>query len=133
MLGIVLKALRVTNNMSIKEAVQKLDVSSTFVAQIESGNKKIPLNTFNKYANAFNIPKSLIMAIEEKYNWLEDDHVFQNIMIDILQYYVNGINIVENNMSNNFSDADREKDKSLSWILMNHFISILFYSHRWYN
>lgn len=114
MLGIVLKALRVTNNMSIKEVAQKPDVSSTFVAQIESGNKKISLNTFNKYANAFNIPKSLIMAIEEKYNRLEDDHVFQNIMIDILQYYVNGINIVENNMSNNFSDADHGKDKNLS-------------------
>lgn len=63
-----LRLLRVFHDMSRSELVNKIGISPSFLSEIESGNKKVTLDTLNKYSEAFQIPVSSLLFFSESLN-----------------------------------------------------------------
>ena len=87
-----LKTFRVFNNLTQSVLADKLDVSKSFVSEIESGKRNATIKIVNKYAEVFSIPPSEILALSELYdgeyksgrsnlftkviNWIREDFYF---------------------------------------------------------
>lgn len=65
-LGKVLKLLKVARGLSTKELSEKMDVSSTYISEIETGAKKPSLEMLSKYAEALEVRKSTILYFDEE-------------------------------------------------------------------
>jgi transcriptional regulator with XRE-family HTH domain len=63
-----LRLLRVFHDMSRSELVDKIGISPSFLSEIESGNKKITLDTLHKYSEGFQIPVSSLLFFSETLN-----------------------------------------------------------------
>ncbi len=65
MLNEALRLIRVFHDLSQKELAEKLEISKSYISELESG-KKIPrLEILNKYSDFFDIPISSIMFFSE--------------------------------------------------------------------
>lgn len=82
-LGYVLKLLRIANNMSVKTLAQKMGVSSTYVTEVEAGNKNPSLNTLTKYSEALGVSKSTILYFDEEGGQINYD--YQLLLLKILE------------------------------------------------
>lgn len=92
-IGYILKLFRIANNLVVKDLAEMMGVSSTYITEIEAGNKNPSLSTLDKFSKAFNINKSIIVyfdEVKEKYNY-----DYQIILLKILEIYVNDINPLE--------------------------------------
>ncbi len=87
MLGNILKIIRIANdNMSVKDAASKMGVSSSYITEIENGNKTPSLNTLRKFSIVYNIPVSRIVGLDEQE---EDEKMsYQELLRNVLQYYI---------------------------------------------
>ena len=65
-LGNVLRLLRIARDMQTKELAARMNVSSTYISEVESNNKKPSLNTLSKYSEALDVSKSTILYFEEE-------------------------------------------------------------------
>jgi transcriptional regulator with XRE-family HTH domain len=80
----VLRLLRISNDLSIKELSSKTGISASYITEIERGIKDTPsIDIIEKYSKALNVSKSTIMFFEEdlsskKYN-------YQKMLLRILQ------------------------------------------------
>lgn len=89
MIGYILKLIRIANNnLTIKEAADKLGVSQAYVSSIESGNKKPSLNTITKFATAYDISPSRIVLFDEIQT--QTGLSYQETLKMVLDYYVLG-------------------------------------------
>ena len=59
--GSILKALRVTKNISQGEMAQKLEVSQNFLSLVENDKKTVSLTTLTNFAEKLNISKEFIL------------------------------------------------------------------------
>ena len=67
LLGKILKHIRVFGHYTQSELAEKIDISSSYISEIET-NKKIPtIDILQKYSNSFDIPISAIMLFAEEY------------------------------------------------------------------
>ena len=82
-LGIVLKLLRIANDMTIKQLSILMGVSSTYISEIESCIKKPSLNIISKYSKALNISMSTILYFDERGE--EINYQYQNLLFEILK------------------------------------------------
>lgn len=83
MIGDILRTIRVANeNMSIKDAANKIGISAAYISEIEQGNKQFSLNTLKKFSSVYNVPLSKIML------WDEEQEDYQHTLIKILKYYL---------------------------------------------
>lgn len=65
MLNEALRLIRVFHDLSQKELAEKLEISKSYISELESG-KKIPrLEILNKYSDFFDIPIFSIMFFSE--------------------------------------------------------------------
>ena len=112
MIGDILKLIRIANeNMSIKEAANKIGISEAYISEIEQGNKQFSLNTLKKFSSVYNVPASKIML------WDEEQEDYQRTLLIILKHYlyeqhVNNIQQVMNytdNMGNIYQKKIQNK------------------------
>lgn len=65
MIGETLRYLRVFNNMTMIELGEKLDLSQSYISEIEGGKKQPTLQVIEKYADYFSMKPSTIMLFSE--------------------------------------------------------------------
>lgn len=61
-----LRLVRVFHDKKIKDLAVELEVSPSFITDIEKGKKKPSLELVNKYAKVFNTTKSALMFFSEE-------------------------------------------------------------------
>ncbi len=65
-LGAALRSLRVFHDLSQTEAADKLNVSKSFLSEIESGKKEPTLPLLSRYAEVFSVPLSSLLFFAEQ-------------------------------------------------------------------
>ncbi len=83
MLSDVLRLLRIANDLSIKELSEKMNVSSSYICEIEKGGKKPSLAIIEKYSEALSISKAAIMYFEE--NATKNTYNYQKMLLEMLE------------------------------------------------
>ena len=65
MLNNSLMCIRTFHNKSQTELASALNISKSYISEIESGKKKVTLNIIEKYSEYFDIPVSSIIELYE--------------------------------------------------------------------
>jgi len=65
MLHKALRLMRVFHNLSQKDLANKLDISKSYLSEIESGKKQPTLPLLDRYSQVFDVPVSSIMFFSE--------------------------------------------------------------------
>jgi transcriptional regulator with XRE-family HTH domain len=73
MLGKALRLIRVFHDLSQKDLAEKLEISKSYISEIESGKKTPTIDLLNKYSNFFDIPTSSIMFFSENLDLNRDE------------------------------------------------------------
>ena len=60
-----LRLVRVFHDLNQSTLAERLEISKSFLSEIESGKKTISLELLNKYAEVFNMPVSSLMFFAE--------------------------------------------------------------------
>ena len=60
-----LRLVRVFHDLNQSTLAERLEISKSFLSEIESGKKTISLELLNKYAEIFNMPVSSLMFFAE--------------------------------------------------------------------
>lgn len=61
-----LKLIRQYHRLSQIDLAQKIDLSKSFISELESGTKKASIDVLERYANFFRIPVSSLLLFAEK-------------------------------------------------------------------
>lgn len=65
MLHKALRLMRVFHDLSQKDLAEKLDISKSYLSEIESGKKQPTLPLLERYSQVFDVPVSSIMFFSE--------------------------------------------------------------------
>lgn len=74
MMGEALRLLRIFNGYKSAEIAEKLDISQSYVSEIENNKKQPTIEILDRYANLFGIKKSTLLLFAES---LESDNNLQ--------------------------------------------------------
>ena len=87
MVNEVLRLLRVYNDMKASELAEQLDLSSSYVSELETGKKKVTLEVIDKYGKYFDIPSSSILLMAESLdkNPVDLKHKITMALVSVLQ------------------------------------------------
>lgn len=66
MLNEALRLVRVFHDMSQSQLAEKLEISKSYLSEIESGKKSPSLDILDKYSAIFDIPVSSILLFSER-------------------------------------------------------------------
>ena len=87
----VLRLLRISKDMSIKDVADKSGISVSYITELEKGNKSKPsLEILDKYSNALQVNKSAIMFFVEEYS--KNNYGYQQMLLKILDKIVDSGN-----------------------------------------
>ena len=75
MIGEALRLLRIFNGYKSVELAKKLEISQSYVSEIENNKKQPTMEILDKYANIFDMKKSTLLLFAES---LEDDPQMRN-------------------------------------------------------
>jgi transcriptional regulator with XRE-family HTH domain len=64
-LGAALRSLRVFHDLSQTDAAEKLEISKSFLSELESGKKEPTLALLSRYAEVFAVPLSSLLFFAE--------------------------------------------------------------------
>lgn len=64
-MGEALRLLRIFNGYKSAELAQKLDLSQSYVSELENGKKQPTMEVLDKYAKVFGMKKSTLMLFAE--------------------------------------------------------------------
>jgi len=65
MLYKALRLMRVFHDLSQKDLAEKLDISKSYLSEIESGKKQPTLTLLERYSQVFDVPMSSILFFSE--------------------------------------------------------------------
>ena len=65
MLGEALRLIRVYHDLKQKEVAERLDISTSYLSEIEKGRKTPSLELIQRYSDEFGLPVSSIMFFAE--------------------------------------------------------------------
>jgi len=65
MIGETLKYLRIFNDYTMVQLAEELDLSQSYISEIENGKKQPTLQVIEKYAEKFSIQPSTILLFSE--------------------------------------------------------------------
>lgn len=74
MIGEALRLLRIFNGYKSAELAQKLEISQSYVSEIENSKKQPTMEILDKYASVFDMKKSTLLLFAES---LEEDSSIQ--------------------------------------------------------
>ncbi len=103
MINDALRLIRVYHNQTQTQISTGLGLSKSYVSEIESGRKKVTLETLEKYSRYFDIPASSLMLFAEN---IEDPTLVKNIKQSVAGKVVKMLDWIAT-----ISDADPEKHK----------------------
>jgi transcriptional regulator with XRE-family HTH domain len=66
MIGEALRLLRVYHDVKLKELANDLDISASFLSEVENGKRTPNLELINKYAKKFGVRSSAILFFSEE-------------------------------------------------------------------
>lgn len=66
MLNEALKLIRLFHGKTQRELAEELDISVSYLSELEAGNRRINFEIINKYADIFNIPASSLLLFSEQ-------------------------------------------------------------------
>ncbi|HVJ42669.1 MAG TPA: helix-turn-helix transcriptional regulator [Dongiaceae bacterium] len=66
MLNNALRLVRQFHRLSVTEVAERLNVSKSYISEIERDRKNVTIDLLQKYSDAFNIPASSLMLFAEK-------------------------------------------------------------------
>lgn len=92
MVNEVLRLLRVYNDIKASELAEKLNLSSSYISELESGKKNVSMDIINKYSKFFEIPSSSILLMSES---LDDQK--QNLKYKISRALITMLQNLEKN------------------------------------
>lgn len=95
MVNEVLRLLRVYNDIKSSELADKLELSSSYLSELESGKKKVSMDIINKYSNFFEIPSSSILLMSESL-----DNNKHNLKYKISRALISMLQNLEKNATN---------------------------------
>lgn len=71
-MGEALRLLRIFNGYKSAELAKKLELSQSYVSELENGKKQPTIEVLDKYAKVFEMKKSTLMLFAES---LEDEEI----------------------------------------------------------
>jgi len=89
MLNEALRLIRVFHNMNQKELSEKLEISRSYLSEIESGKKNINIDLLKKYSIIFDIPSSSLLLFSEN---LENNKLNEKTRVYVAKKVVNIMN-----------------------------------------
>ena len=107
--GIVLKAIRIVNDLTIVQTADVLGVSQPFYTKIEKNEKNISDERLMLFSNYFNISPETIMYLSK--NVEEDNCNYQDLLFEVLRIY--NINYVDNDQA---ISSYKYKDDMISFL-----------------
>ena len=84
--GVVLKCIRITQNLAVKELAEIMDVNSSYICDVEAGRRRPSLSMFYKFSEGLNVPLSKIVEWEEKAK--SQNLTYQQILTLAVRYCV---------------------------------------------
>lgn len=66
MIGEALRLVRVFHNMKQKDLAKTLDVSPSYLNEVESGKKQVTIDLLQRYSSFFDIPVSSLLYFAER-------------------------------------------------------------------
>lgn len=88
MFGDTLKQLRLIFGYSAKEMSDTLEISASYLSEIENNKKRPSLNILESYANVFGLKLSTLILLTEKHDKLSDEGkgklVIRKIMLKLI-------------------------------------------------
>ena len=63
-----LKLVRQYHRLTQAEVAKKLDLSKSFISELEAGNRKPSIDVLEKYAESFKLPLSSLLLFSEQVN-----------------------------------------------------------------
>jgi len=66
MISKALRLVRVFHNLKQKELAKALDLSASYLNEIESGKKQVTMEMLQKYADHFRVPASSLLYFAER-------------------------------------------------------------------
>lgn len=84
-----LKVFRTFHRLNQTELAEKLDVSKSFISEIESGKRVATLKLVNKYADVFNVSASEILFLAENYENQASSFTPSNIILKMMDWISN--------------------------------------------
>lgn len=81
--GKILRLFRIARDMSIKELAEKMQVSSSYISDVERGVRNPSMETCKKYSDAFGVPLSVIIFFDEELT--EHGYNYRKLLISILK------------------------------------------------
>ncbi len=82
LLSEVLRLLRISQDLSIKDFAEKTGISASYISEIERGAKKPTLEMINKYSKAIGVSTSTILFFEEESK--KNQYGYKELLIEIL-------------------------------------------------
>ena len=87
-LGQVLTLFRLSGseNFTVQKLASIMNVSGTYISEVENGGKTPSLDGLKKFSKAFNVPVSQIFKIEEDAN--ENDWSYEKTFLEVVKTYL---------------------------------------------
>lgn len=90
-IGLILKKIRLVYSMSAKDLAKELDISASYLSEIENNKKNPSIDLLEKYSNIFDIKTSSIILMAEDYldskKKSKSDLFIQRRMLNLLNKY----------------------------------------------
>ncbi|WP_239024149.1 helix-turn-helix domain-containing protein [Paraglaciecola marina] len=86
MLNEALKSIRVFHRLSQNDLANRLNVSKSYVSEIEGGKKNITMSMLKKYESCFDIPASSIVELGEKMENRKKLPKHKKLIVDIISW-----------------------------------------------
>lgn len=88
MINEALRLFRIYNDLKLNELSKAIDLSSSYISEIEKGKKEPTLKVLNKYSEYFNIPVSSILQFSEKLE-IDDKSLKSKIANNLITFLKN--------------------------------------------
>jgi transcriptional regulator with XRE-family HTH domain len=85
MIDKALTLIRVFHNLKQKDLAERLNISPSYLSEIESGKKPVTLELLQKYSEQFRIPTSSLMYFSEQIDQLGGQHTASPIAVKALK------------------------------------------------
>lgn len=93
-LGKVLRLLRIAQDLSVKELAEKMEISSTYICDVESSRKRPSLDMLKKYSDALNVETSTILYFVEQNE--KTNYNYQELLLKILNLLTKDSDLTSN-------------------------------------
>ena len=78
----ILRAVRIAQDMTAKEVAEKMGVRSTYITDVERGDRTPRIETLDKYCRALNVSPDSVFSWRERQR--KHSYTFQQLLMAIL-------------------------------------------------